>query len=1023
MRRWLLAVAPVATLLACARYDRADRRENDGPLLASVRNAGPIALSWRAQLSVPTAAPRVCHDRGTTVRCAARDTLRLTELSAIAGRARASLDAGVDADALHAEALIDLVAGDSAGKAADRSISVLEMVTRLRPNSASAFVDLAAAHLLLAERRDDARELLRALEAATQALAIDSTSTPARFDRAVALDALALDGEAEAEWARYLALESRPAWIAIARRDAARSVTLPPTTAHDMDSAPDSLAAFADQSPGRARTLAIARLLGDWGNAVAAGDGPRASRRLGAARAIGTRLAARWKDSSVVAMVRAIETADARARRSLALAHVRYDSAQRDTNGPNRARADSLLRRVLASSPTGPLAGWATFARTGALLYDGAGDTAEMVIDSLVPRLDERRTPALMARALWTRGVLTIRRGENERGLRDLRTAERLFGELGENEYRAAMVGMQGETLLEAGDVAGGYHGLHSAARALRATPRSQWRHGILLLLGRAAAADGLESAADALQSEDIALADATDDRIAAVEARLGRARALWATRREDAAQALAQAHRLVTGMPPGDAHARLSLELSLAEASDSLRSQPARARAKLDTVVVAFTALHNSIKLIPAYVARAEAALSLGDVAAAARDLDSAAALYDARSRAIATLPGRAALLAYARATYDALVMAYLAEGRQADALDALERARVSFAGRGASTARGHLRRGVVDYALIGDTLIAWTADAAGQPRVGRWTVGKSALVSTIARARAALEVSADGRTVREDLQRLYDWIVRPVAGAFGDSGSAAIVIADGVVADVPFAALYDASHRQYLVEQHPTTVVPALRDVALPHASAARPDDGLFVADPALDWRTFPGLAPLPAAAGEVRAAAAPYRRATMLSGTSADSAAVVQALRVARLFHFAGHAVVVDGHPERSFLAVGPHGLPAAAIAALDLRQLDLVVLSACESVRTPGGRTADVSGLTEAFLSAGAGGVVGSLWRVNDAWTAALMREFHRAYHASGRAAESLRSAQLTLLHSPDAALRSPAAWGAFRYVGR
>jgi CHAT domain-containing protein len=78
---------------------------------------------------------------------------------------------------------------------------------------------------------------------------------------------------------------------------------------------------------------------------------------------------------------------------------------------------------------------------------------------------------------------------------------------------------------------------------------------------------------------------------------------------------------------------------------------------------------------------------------------------------------------------------------------------------------------------------------------------------------------------------------------------------------------------------------------------------------------------------------------------------------------------------------------------------------------------------MAGLTAAAIHAGADGVIGSLWRVDDRQTRALMLALHRAYRRTGDAAAALREAQLSLLRSGDTALSSPAAWAGFRYAGR
>jgi CHAT domain-containing protein len=112
-----------------------------------------------------------------------------------------------------------------------------------------------------------------------------------------------------------------------------------------------------------------------------------------------------------------------------------------------------------------------------------------------------------------------------------------------------------------------------------------------------------------------------------------------------------------------------------------------------------------------------------------------------------------------------------------------------------------------------------------------------------------------------------------------------------------------------------------------------------------------------------------------------------------------------------------------LRASELARLDLRNAELVVLSACRTVEARRGRADWVAGLGGAMLQAGAGGVVASDWSVDDLATRALMVDFHRTYRRLGDPARALREAQLRLLHAPDPSLRSPAAWAGFRYAGR
>ena len=74
--------------------------------------------------------------------------------------------------------------------------------------------------------------------------------------------------------------------------------------------------------------------------------------------------------------------------------------------------------------------------------------------------------------------------------------------------------------------------------------------------------------------------------------------------------------------------------------------------------------------------------------------------------------------------------------------------------------------------------------------------------------------------------------------------------------------------------------------------------------------------------------------------------------------------------------------------------------------------------EVLGLTEAFLFAGAGAVVSTLWRVDDRASSLLMERFYR-HLAELPPEEALRRAQLDLLGGPAGSeFRAPYFWAPF-----
>src|SRR5262249_35183779 len=94
-------------------------------------------------------------------------------------------------------------------------------------------------------------------------------------------------------------------------------------------------------------------------------------------------------------------------------------------------------------------------------------------------------------------------------------------------------------------------------------------------------------------------------------------------------------------------------------------------------------------------------------------------------------------------------------------------------------------------------------------------------------------------------------------------------------------------------------------------------------------------------------------------------------------------------------------------AEAIAGLPLKQLDLVVLSACETGLGEVAGGEGVLGLQRAFHLAGTQNVVASLWKVNDDATAALMALFyHKLWRENKAPLVALREAQLTLYRHPE-----------------
>jgi CHAT domain-containing protein len=155
--------------------------------------------------------------------------------------------------------------------------------------------------------------------------------------------------------------------------------------------------------------------------------------------------------------------------------------------------------------------------------------------------------------------------------------------------------------------------------------------------------------------------------------------------------------------------------------------------------------------------------------------------------------------------------------------------------------------------------------------------------------------------------------------------------------------------------------------------------------------------------------------------------DKPSFLTSLNKAAVFHYAGHSATDAVDPLRSSILLdgnrpGPNSVTAVDISQQRLSNNALVILSSCDSSVGNSRDGIGVRGLTSAFLIAGAGSVVGSLWPVEASSTADLMIRFHQAYAKSGLpVAKALREAQLSFLKTfPERS--NPYYWSGFVVTG-
>lgn len=285
----------------------------------------------------------------------------------------------------------------------------------------------------------------------------------------------------------------------------------------------------------------------------------------------------------------------------------------------------------------------------------------------------------------------------------------------------------------------------------------------------------------------------------------------------------------------------------------------------------------------------------------------------------------------------------------------------------------------------------------------------------------------------------RLFDGLLGPVLATLPEAVKRIVVVPDGTLYELPFAALRPRPGEPPLGARFELTLAPSATVwLRLRRASAPGGAGALALADPELPagsgeaaadraWALAAGarLGALPHARAESRFLVRTVRGDSVLrAGRDASEAFLKGAdLRRYAVLHLAAHALVDDEKPERSAVLLAPGApLEDGLLQIREIVGLDLggrvVVLSACRSAAGPVLSGEGVLGLAHAFFQAGARTVVGTLWPLRDDEAERVFRSFYREL-ASGRSvAAALASAQRDAIASGQ----PPAAWAGVVVLG-
>lgn len=259
----------------------------------------------------------------------------------------------------------------------------------------------------------------------------------------------------------------------------------------------------------------------------------------------------------------------------------------------------------------------------------------------------------------------------------------------------------------------------------------------------------------------------------------------------------------------------------------------------------------------------------------------------------------------------------------------------------------------------------------------------------------------------LRSDGRKLYDWLLAPLIEQV-DPAHILIIEADPSLPLIPFEALVD-ERGYYIAESHAVayTIGTAFLQQSPPNPTRLFAGRALVVASPMPAAGSSSQIVPLSESVREAHDVAARFSSSMFLEGSEAKISEVKRELNGVSVFHYAGHASATPGRTGLLLAQdVDADDLQSSAltpdqIAVSALRNLDLVVLSACSTAQLPEEDSSDIAGLSQDFLLAGSKVVLGNKWAADSSAAELLIHLFYDGLLSGNSAAVALNQAQAQL----------------------
>jgi CHAT domain-containing protein/Tfp pilus assembly protein PilF len=306
-----------------------------------------------------------------------------------------------------------------------------------------------------------------------------------------------------------------------------------------------------------------------------------------------------------------------------------------------------------------------------------------------------------------------------------------------------------------------------------------------------------------------------------------------------------------------------------------------------------------------------------------------------------------------------------------------------------------------ILEYWMSDESLVIWTLTRDGISAKSV-AINKRDLQRLAKGCRNGIAFQ-DVDMTRKSLKELYRVLISPVENLIKGYKNL-VVVPHRTLHFLPFQAL-TSEKNTFLVEDFIISYAPASSIFYYCQQRTTKSGNSFLAM--ALGDLTIGRHSSLPGTKAEINLLSQLYTQFEGKEGSSCQETYIKRNIERFDYVHIATHGVFNDQEPVYSYLLMSPTEEDDGKLTVHEIFGLDIksrfVTLSACETGLGELSEGDELVGLSRAFIYAGSGAVLVSLWKVEDSSTALLMTRFHQYVSSGSSPAEALCLAQRDLIH--------------------